>query len=1415
MANLASMYVEVIPSVRGIGGSLAASMAPAAALASQHGDKAGNAFSHAFSAGLGGAAAALAKTMAIGVGAIATGLGAAGAVGVKTNAQLEQADIAFTTMLGSAEKATTFISSLKDFAKKTPFDFPGLVKSSQNLIAIGISTEKVLPIMNTLGNVTSGMGTGSEGIKRATVALQQMNAAGKITAEDLNQLRDAGIPVYDLLTAATGKSKDEIAKMREEGKLGREELDALMSALETGKGLERFNGLMEAQSQSMAGLWATLKDTFSMGMADIIEPLTPMIKGALGGAISYITEITPGATAGMQGFVNSLMGVGGTLDRIGDAWINVKAGFLGNSALINDDVLGYPALVRFGGIIRSIVDWVRSLDYSSFTGFFNSITEGIPGITNLGDTFGRIGDLVVQLLPLFGAFMAELGDQAPWLLGLALNLLTIALEFLVRIMPTLIEFMPLIVAGFIAWRLASLGALIVKGLLTVAIWAIRAATIAWRATVLVATAAQWLWNAALSANPIALVIIGITLLVGALVWFFTQTEIGRKAWDIFTGAIVTAWNWVVGAITNAWTNYIWPALQAMWNFITVTMGPVWNWLGGVIAGVFGFIVGAIVGAWVGWIWPALQAMWHFVTVTLGPMWNWLAAAVDLAWLWIKKVTYDAFVWLYWAVFRPLKEWMLDNQITWEDVKNKVIEVWSWIVAKITDAWNNWIWPTLQALWWFLNNVVIPVWNFLWSVVAWVWDNIVKKIQWAWNEIIWPLLQGVWDFIMNVIVPVWNFLWNTVSNVWNLIVGVIRWAWNEVIKPILDGAWWFITNILIPVWDWLSEKVGGAWEKIKTTVNSAWTWIKTNVFDPMFKFLHEDVPGAWDKATTFIGDMWNKIKDIAKTPIKWVLDEVINKGFIDTFNKIADLLPGVGKLKHIKVDGWRSGGYTGNIGEDEVAGPVHGKEFVLNAAATRKIRREHGMAGLEYMNRTGHLPEDRKKQLAGPGTNTFGRPSFGNQLQRDVERARRLNVVGSARGYDIPAAARMWNGLAAVEVGHNIGGPTVNAGIGPQVQMAGGGQSAGYYTGNEIRLADGNRFGAVNAMVIAVHEIGHALGLQHAHRGEGGNGAFSVMNYDTQWATKGNPTPADIAALRAVYPGDPRGKQGVNPSGSGSGGDGGGGGGVNPFMAIIDSLGDMIKKAFPEGGKMVEVATGFVKKTVEDVSTFFLDKLGGVWDFLGDVGEKVVGTAQMTAWATEALMKTGNLDPWNVASLVRRMDQESSGNPKAVNMWDSNKSLGGTHGLMQLLQSNFDRYRDKNLPNDIYDPVANIVAAIGYTRDRYGDLRKGWDRKGGYSPMPTLFDEGGWLENTGKPQLIDHRRTQKPDAIFKHELAAALIRRATEPTGNGAIYVQNPFTGEYLIAETEEHAVNATGQAMAGSLTRLRRGGKYATRGGRR
>lgn len=218
--------------------------------------------------------------------------------GMRTAMVMEKANISFTTLLGSGERAQAFMTRLKKFAATTPFEFTELQGSASQLLAAGISASKVIPIMTTLGNVTSGMGTGSEGIQRAVIALQQMNAAGKITGEDLNQLRDAGIPVYDLLAAATGRSKAEIVKLAQAGKLGGKDLAAMMKALETGKGLERFNGLMDKQSQSLEGVISTLKDTVGQGLADALTPMMPDIKKG----IADFTAALPGILSAVQGF---------------------------------------------------------------------------------------------------------------------------------------------------------------------------------------------------------------------------------------------------------------------------------------------------------------------------------------------------------------------------------------------------------------------------------------------------------------------------------------------------------------------------------------------------------------------------------------------------------------------------------------------------------------------------------------------------------------------------------------------------------------------------------------------------------------------------------------------------------------------------------------------------------------------------------------------------------------------------------------------------------------------------------------------------------------------------------------------------------------------------------------------------------
>lgn len=79
-------------------------------------------------------------------------------------------------------------------------------------------------------------------------------------------------------------------------------------------------------------------------------------------------------------------------------------------------------------------------------------------------------------------------------------------------------------------------------------------------------------------------------------------------------------------------------------------------------------------------------------------------------------------------------------------------------------------------------------------------------------------------------------------------------------------------------------------------------------------------------------------------------------------------------------------------------------------------------------------------------------------------------------------------------------------------------------------------------------------------------------------------------------------------------------------------------------------------------------------------------------------------PGTFGGIERNIMRESSGDPNAINRWDSN-AMGGkpSKGLLQTIPSTFRAYHVEGTPKNIYHPVANIVAACNYAADRYGSI----------------------------------------------------------------------------------------------------------------
>ncbi|CAL9604933.1 transglycosylase SLT domain-containing protein [Streptomyces sp. Tu 3180] len=96
---------------------------------------------------------------------------------------------------------------------------------------------------------------------------------------------------------------------------------------------------------------------------------------------------------------------------------------------------------------------------------------------------------------------------------------------------------------------------------------------------------------------------------------------------------------------------------------------------------------------------------------------------------------------------------------------------------------------------------------------------------------------------------------------------------------------------------------------------------------------------------------------------------------------------------------------------------------------------------------------------------------------------------------------------------------------------------------------------------------------------------------------------------------------------------------------------------------------------------------------------------LDGWIREslAIMKKHGI-PGSYEGIHRNIMRESSGNPKAINLWDINARNGiPSKGLLQVIPPTFEAYHVPGTSKNIYDPVANITAACNYAADRYGTM----------------------------------------------------------------------------------------------------------------
>lgn len=176
--------------------------------------------------------------------------------GSEIAATREQSQISFATLLGSDQAASKYLAEMTEFANVTPFEYDQLATMSRTMLAYGYQQNELIPMLTKIGDAGSALGMTGEDMNYVATALGRMQSTGKTTLEYLNPLLERGIPVWDFMAKAFGKSKSEMQELVSDGLIpGEEAAEAIADYMGAA-----YAGNMEKQSQTFEGLQSTLQD---------------------------------------------------------------------------------------------------------------------------------------------------------------------------------------------------------------------------------------------------------------------------------------------------------------------------------------------------------------------------------------------------------------------------------------------------------------------------------------------------------------------------------------------------------------------------------------------------------------------------------------------------------------------------------------------------------------------------------------------------------------------------------------------------------------------------------------------------------------------------------------------------------------------------------------------------------------------------------------------------------------------------------------------------------------------------------------------------------------------------------------------------------------------------------------------------
>lgn len=315
----------------------------------------------------------------------------------------------------------------------------------------------------------------------------------------------------------------------------------------------------------------------------------------------------------------------------------------------------------------------------------------------------------------------------------------------------------------------------------VAMGAWSAITTAWGAATKIATAVQWLFNAAMLANPIVLVIAAIVAIIAIIVLLIAN-------WDKVTEVVGKVWEAI-----KEWGSKVWEFMQ-----------QIWQWLQDLFKKALEFI------------WTAIQWYFNAYKTVIETVFNFVKDFLGKAWDFIKDIFSKAFEFIKDAVQKWVDFHKLVITTVFNAIKDFFSKVWDGI-KEIFKTVMDWISKYVETQFNMLKKGIEVVWNAIKTLFTTVWEGIKTAVTNGINAVK-TVIETTLNTIKTIAENIWNAFKTTVSTIWDGIKNIIQTVVDNVVskigelpakaleigKAMVTGIW----NGLQSMGGWLQGQISG-------------------------------------------------------------------------------------------------------------------------------------------------------------------------------------------------------------------------------------------------------------------------------------------------------------------------------------------------------------------------------------------------------------------------------------------------------------------------------------------------------------------------------------------------------------------------------------------------------------------------------